>query len=266
MAAVSRYVAEDALELIAVDYESLPPVASAQAALAPAAPLLFEEHGHNVMLQKLFTWGDVDAAFAGAAHVVEQQFRWNRLGANPLETFGVVSQVGPRGRRAHLSRQLPGARPLRDGARAGLQPAAQQGALHRPPARRQLRRQGGARGTDITALLLRKTGGRPVKWIEDRMEYLAGGASQAWDRHYDAAIALDPNGKVLGFKVKLLDDLGATAEGWARSAPRSRSPTSPAATRFPRRSTTSRSSRPTSSREACTAAWARPRTTGCSSS
>jgi len=73
---------------------------------------------------------------------------------------------------------------------------------------------GGARGTDITALLSRKSGGRPVKWIEDRMEYLAGGASQAWDRHYDAALALDVDGKVLGFRVRLLDDLGATAEGW----------------------------------------------------
>jgi CO/xanthine dehydrogenase Mo-binding subunit len=73
---------------------------------------------------------------------------------------------------------------------------------------------GGARGTDITILLSRKVGGRPVKWIEDRMEYLAGGASQAWDRHYEAALALDAQGKVTGFKVKLLDDLGATAEGW----------------------------------------------------
>ena len=50
---------------------------------------------------------------------------------------------------------------------------------------------GGTRGTDITALLSRKSGGRPVKWIEDRMEYLIGGAGQAWDRHYEASLAVD---------------------------------------------------------------------------
>src|SRR5689334_22179063 len=86
VAAVSRYVAEDALDLIAVEYEALPAVADAHKALEAGSPLLFDEHGHNVMLQKVFTWGEVDAAFAGAAHVVQRQFRWNRLGANPLET------------------------------------------------------------------------------------------------------------------------------------------------------------------------------------
>jgi CO/xanthine dehydrogenase Mo-binding subunit len=63
-------------------------------------------------------------------------------------------------------------------------------------------------------LLSRKAGGRPVKWIEDLMEYLAGGAGQAWDRHYDVALALDADARITGLKVKLLDDLGATAEGW----------------------------------------------------
>ena len=73
---------------------------------------------------------------------------------------------------------------------------------------------GGSRGTDITALLSRKAGGRPVKWIEDRIEYMSGGASQSWDRHYTASLALLRDGTVTGFRVKLLDDLGATAEGF----------------------------------------------------
>ena len=72
----------------------------------------------------------------------------------------------------------------------GLQPAVEQGAARRQPHGGSFGGKGGARGTDITALLSRKSGGRPVKWIEDRIEYLAGGASQAWDRHYEAALAL----------------------------------------------------------------------------
>lgn len=214
VAAVSRYVAEDALELIAVEYEPLPAVADARKALEVGSPLLFEENGDNVMLRKLFTWGDVDGAFAGAAHVVEQTFRWNRLGANPLETFGVVSQWDP----------VEGTLTCRGSFQAQGHFAMSRAMVFNLPLNKvrfishphggSFGGKGGARGTDITALLSRKAGGRPVKWIEDRMEYLAGGASQAWDRHYDAAIALDPDGKVLGFKVKLLDDLGATAEGW----------------------------------------------------
>jgi CO/xanthine dehydrogenase Mo-binding subunit len=214
VAAVSRYVAEDALELISVEYETLPAVVSAHAALEPGAPLLFEEHGHNVMLQKVFTWGEVDAAFAGAAHVIEQKFRWNRLGANPLETFGVISQWNA----------VEGTLTCRGSFQAQAHFAMSRAMVFDLPLNKvrfiahphggSFGGKGGARGTDITTLLSRKSGGRPVKWIEDRMEYLGGGASHAWDRHYEAALALDPEGKVLGFKVKLLDDLGATAEGW----------------------------------------------------
>jgi CO/xanthine dehydrogenase Mo-binding subunit len=214
VAAVSRYVAEDALELISVEYEELPAVVSAHAALEPGAPLLFEEHGNNVMLQKVFTWGEVDAAFAGAAHVIEQKFRWNRLGANPLETFGVISQwdVVEGSLTCRGSFQAQGHFAMARALVFDLPLNKVRFIAH--PHGGSFGGKGGARGTDITALLSRKTGGRPVKWIEDRMEYLGGGASHAWDRHYEAALALDADGKVLGFKVKLLDDLGATAEGW----------------------------------------------------
>lgn len=214
VAAVSRYVAEDALELIAVEYETLPAVADAHKALEAGAPLLFDEHGNNVMLQKVFTWGEVDAAFAGAAHVIEQKFRWNRLGANPLETFGVISQwdVVENTLTCRGSFQAQGHFAMARAMVFNLPLNKVRFIAH--PHGGSFGGKGGARGTDITALLSRKTGGRPVKWIEDRMEYLGGGASHAWDRHYEAAIALDPDGKVVGFKVKLLDDLGATAEGW----------------------------------------------------
>jgi CO/xanthine dehydrogenase Mo-binding subunit len=73
---------------------------------------------------------------------------------------------------------------------------------------------GGVRGTDISILLSRKAGGRPVKWIEDRMEYLIAGGSQAWDRHYELSIAVMNDGTVTGLKVKLVDDLGANGEGF----------------------------------------------------
>jgi len=214
VAATSRYIAEDALELIMVDYEPLPAVVDAERALDPESPLLFEEHGSNVMLQRVFTWGDVDGAFATADRVFTEQFRWHRVGANPLETFGVVSQWdlvdGSLTCRGSFQSQFHMA--IARALVLGLPSHKVRLIAH--PHGGSFGGKGGARGTDITALLSRKSGGRPVKWIEDRMEYLAGGASQAWDRHYEASLALKNDGTVTGFRVKLLDDLGATAEGW----------------------------------------------------
>ncbi len=214
IAATNRYLAEDALELITVEYEELPPIVDATKAADANAPLVFEDKGSNVMLQRVFTWGDVDGAFAAAAHVFTETFRWHRLGANPIETFGVISQWDPieNALTCHGSFQSQYHMALARSIVLGL--PSNKVRLMSQPHGGSFGGKGGARGTDITALLSRKIGGRPVKWIEDRMEYLAGGSSQSWDRHYEASLALDANGTVTGFKVKLLDDLGATAEGW----------------------------------------------------
>jgi CO/xanthine dehydrogenase Mo-binding subunit len=215
VAAASRYVAEDALELIQVEYEPLPAVVDAHQAVNPGSPLLFEERGTNVMLQRVFTWGDVDGAFARAERVFTETFRWHRLGANPLETFGVISQwdtlegsVTCRGSfqsQYHTALILAGA--------LGL-PSNKVRVVSQPHGG-SFGGKGGGRGMLIASLLSRQAGGRPVKWIEDRMEYLTAGGGQAWDRHYEASLAVLQDGTVIGLRVKLLDDLGATAEGFA---------------------------------------------------
>jgi CO/xanthine dehydrogenase Mo-binding subunit len=213
VAASSRYVAEDALELIEVDYEELPAVVDARTAADPDTPLIFEDKGSNIMLQRVFTWGEVDAAFEAAEHVFTEKFRWHRLGANPLETFGVISEwdlvdgtVTCRG-----SYQSQSYMALGTAGALGL--PSNKVRLISQPHGGSFGGKGGGRGTIITALLSRKANGRPVKWIEDRMEYLGAGAGQSWDRHYEASLAVRGDGTVTGLKVKLLDDLGATAEG-----------------------------------------------------
>ena len=172
------------------------------------------DHESNVVFKRTFTWGEVDAAFADAEHVVNEKFRWNRLGANPLECNGVISEWdvvdGTVTARGSFQSQV----------NMGLLSA---GALGVPSNRVRIISQphggsfggkGGPRGTVIAALLSRKAGGRPVKWIEDRMEYLAGGAGQSWDRYYDVSLALKIDGTITGLRVVLLDDLGASAEGF----------------------------------------------------
>ena len=92
VAAVSRHVAEDAVELIEVELEPLAPAVDTLEAMKPGSPLVIEELGSNVVLRRQFTWGPVAEAFAEADHIFKDRFRWNRMGANPMETFGCICQ------------------------------------------------------------------------------------------------------------------------------------------------------------------------------
>jgi CO/xanthine dehydrogenase Mo-binding subunit len=214
VAATSRYIAEDAAELIQVEYEPLPAVVDAPTALGPDSPLVFDEKGTNVMFQRRFVWGDVDGAFADADHVVTERYRWHRVGANPMETFGVISQWDPiEGTlTCHGSFQVQGFSAVGAAATFGI-PLNRVRFIAQPHGG-SFGGKGGQRGTIVTAMLSRRSGGRPVKWIEDRIEYLSAGGSQAWDRHYEASLALKRDGTMTGLRVRLIDDLGATAEGY----------------------------------------------------
>ncbi|MAE97280.1 MAG: carbon monoxide dehydrogenase [Deltaproteobacteria bacterium] len=214
VAAVNRYVAEDAIELIAVDYEPLEPVADAVKAVGPDGPLVMEEKGTNVMLQRVFTWGEVDEAFADADRVFTEKFRWHRLGANPMETFGVIAQWDPVDESLTLRASVQSALHFGLGRAAVLGLASNKVRVIPHPHGGSFGGKGGTRGCDVAALLTRKAGGRPVKWIEDRSEYLTGGGSQSWDRHYEVSLAVKNDGRVTGLHVKLLDDMGATGEAF----------------------------------------------------
>jgi 3-oxo-Delta1-steroid hydratase/dehydrogenase large subunit len=215
VAATSRYVAEDAVELIEVEYEPLAPVVDARLAAASGSPLIYEDKSSNIMFQRQFTWGDVDAAFREADHVFTQTFRWNRVGANPMETFGVITQWDPVEHSVTFRGTFQSPSLLGMGRAAVLGLPFNRVRVISHPRGGSFGGKMGFRGSDITALLSRKTGGQPVKWIEDRMEYLTASSSQAWDRHYEASLAVKKDGTLIGFKVKLLDDLGATGEGYA---------------------------------------------------
>jgi carbon-monoxide dehydrogenase large subunit len=217
VAATSRYVAEDALELIDVEYEPLPVVNDPMQALEPGSPLIFEENETNVMFNRLFTWGDLESAFSHADRVYSESFRWHRVGANPLETFGVVSEWDPidNALTCHGAFQAPSYMARGRAANFSLHSNKVRFVGH--PHGGSFGGKGGGRGTDITAMLSRKAGGRPVKWIEDRIELLVAGGSQAWDRYYEASLAVKSDGTVTGLRVKLIDDLGATGEGFGAS-------------------------------------------------
>ena len=94
--AETRYLAEDALDLVRIDYELLEPLVDMVAAASPEAPVLHENLGTNVVYEKTFTHGDVEGDFARAAHVITRRLRWPRVCASPMEPAGRGVLVRPR--------------------------------------------------------------------------------------------------------------------------------------------------------------------------
>lgn len=206
--AESRYLAEDACERIEVEYEPLSPVPTADRALSPEAPAVFDELGDNVVLQASLNFGDVDQAFAGADRLIHETFRQHRFANVPMETRGGVCEYNPASGEMvyHVATQSPHAHRF---VLAGL--------LNQPASRLRVLAGdvGGAFGLkgmvyreDAAVCLASKLLGRPVKWIEDRAEHLMA-SGHAREETVETEIAVTNDGQILGLKAKLVMDQGA---------------------------------------------------------
>src|SRR4051812_47269947 len=94
VAARDAATAEDALDLITVEYEELPPIMDTATAMAGGS-LLYEELGTNVPWQGKVSYGDVEAAFCDADLVVREQLKMHRYSSVPLETFACIASADP---------------------------------------------------------------------------------------------------------------------------------------------------------------------------
>jgi 2-furoyl-CoA dehydrogenase large subunit len=206
----SRAIAEDAAELVEVEYETLPHVIDPEAALDPASPPVHQAHGSNLLYRRKFTWGPVEADFVKAAHSLSYRARWHRSSTVPIETFGAVAQWDPAARLLDLwaSIQMPKfpeqlARALRLPGNAvrvhfdvdvGGSYGVKRGLKH----------------AVLVGYLARKLG-RPVRFIEDRLENMRGGDAHGPDRIFDVSLAYDDDGTIRAMRMRALDDVGAHA-------------------------------------------------------
>ncbi len=200
-------IAEDALDAILIDIESLAVVAD-RADAARKDALLHEEAASNCALTLSATRGDADAAFAGAAYTRRERFQVHRHTAVPMETRGLLAEW--------------------DSARGKLTVS---GASKVPfPNRRILAKQlglpvdaiemiegdtGGAFGVrgefypeDFLIPYAARRLGRPVKWIEDRREHLIA-TNHARDAECELEIACAKDGTILGLRGQAHTDVGA---------------------------------------------------------
>jgi carbon-monoxide dehydrogenase large subunit len=209
VAAESRYIAEDALDLIEIEWEPLPAVTDALSAMRPDAPLVHENLGSNVVYDHVFTFGDVEGDFAQADYVIKRRLRWPRATAAPLEPNGAVCAYDPARRTMEIwsnTNMLNSASWVMSGM------------LKIPPHKLNFYPMytGGSFGskhflakTIGIAGSLSKVTGRPVKFMEDRVDNLTANDSQGPERIYDAELAVTKDGKFLSLRLHTIDDYGA---------------------------------------------------------
>lgn len=208
--AETRAQAEDAAELVQVEYDPLPFVVDPEEAAKPGAPLVHAAHGSNVIWHRRFDWGPVDADFAAAPHRLSYRVRWARSSTVPIETFVVAAQWGDATGILDVwaSIQMPKypdqlARALRlPGNAVRVHQDVDVGGSY-----------GVKRGLKHSVLVgwLARRLGRPVRFLEDRLENMRGGDMQGPDRIFDVSLAFDDAGRVRAMRMRAMDDVGAYA-------------------------------------------------------
>jgi carbon-monoxide dehydrogenase large subunit len=206
--AESRYLAEDALELVDVDYEPLPVVIDPETAARAGAPLLHEDAKTNVLVAREFKRGDADAATEGAAVRVKGHFRMHRKTAMAIEPRVCLAEYD-KGREAltlHASTQVPGI--VRDGLAAALDLPGHRIRVVAGDVGGGFGGKGSLYAEEIFVCAAARRLGRSVKWTSDRMEDFAS-TSQGFDEIVDAELALDKDGRAVALRADVIGDVGA---------------------------------------------------------
>ncbi len=207
--ALTRHQAEDAAELIAVDYEPLPAIVSTAAAVEPGAPLVWDECPGNLAF--FHTEGDAaatEAAIAGAAHVVRRRLVINRVTAASMEPRGAIGDYNAADDHYTIYTTLQRTHAYR----AELAHIVGVPESHVRVVAGDI---GGSFGMKSAiynevalVLLASRLLGRPVKWTSTRSEAFLGDA-QARDNVTEAELALDRDGRFLGFRTRTIAAVGA---------------------------------------------------------
>jgi 2-furoyl-CoA dehydrogenase large subunit len=211
--ATSRYVAEDAADLVQVSYAPLPAVVDPERALEPDAPVLHEAVGSNLANNRRLVYGDPDRAFRDADVVLKERFRFPKYGSTPIETYGVIARWDALDGVCTVWSNFMGPfimHPLT--ARVLGLPENRLRFIVPPDI-------GGSFGIKsliypyiALIALASKLTGVAVKWIEDRHEHLLA-SSTGTDRVAYRELAAKKDGTILGMRFRWLDNVG----GYIRS-------------------------------------------------
>ncbi|MGZ5198680.1 MAG: xanthine dehydrogenase family protein molybdopterin-binding subunit [Telluria sp.] len=206
--AESRYLAEDAADLVQVEYSSLPAVATIDEAIGPDAAVLHEAVGSNVVSDRHFRYGDPETAFASAPHTVELTVRYPRNSCTPIEGAIVVADYLSPEEGYDVSSNFMGPFSLHTVMALALRVPGNK-LRHRT-----FRDSGGSFGVKhavfqyvVLMCLASRKAGAPVKWVEDRLEHLTGLTSST-NRLSTIRAAVEADGRITALAYDQFDDCG----------------------------------------------------------
>ncbi|MDQ0218704.1 xanthine dehydrogenase family protein molybdopterin-binding subunit [Peribacillus cavernae] len=207
--AKNRYIAEDAAELVKVKYETLEPIVDIEKSIEEDAPILHENVGSNIANHRNFHYGNVDQAFNDADRIIKHKFNFPKYTATPIETYGIIAQYESSSDQYTIQANFHGPFIIQ---------SVMAGALKIPSNRLRIivpKDIGGSYGIKagtfpymVLCAVASRIIGCPVKWIEDRQEHLSA-SSSGTDRVTYIEAAVKEDGKVLGLKMKMIDNVGA---------------------------------------------------------
>ena len=206
--AEDRYIAEDALDLIEVEYEPLKPVVTIEDALKPDAPLVFEEAGSNVLMHDKMQHGDIEQAYREADLVLKENFKVHRYSSTPLEPWAII---------ANYERASDSFVVWSNDQQHGRSLTNVCNTLGIPIHKLRLivPDSGGGFGIKLALWpyivilsLLAKKVSKPVKWIQTRREHLLAG-SHAPDANVEIELALKKDGRILGLRMTDIQNDGS---------------------------------------------------------
>jgi aerobic carbon-monoxide dehydrogenase large subunit len=204
----SRALAEDACDAIHVEYDVLPVVASAAAALAPGAPLVYEELGDNIAAHIVQRVGQPERAFASADHTLRETFRVMRGGSHSMEGRGVVARydealdaftVWDATQAPHAIRTML--------AYLFDLPEHRVRVIAPPDVGGGLGPKGSFYPEEALVCWLARHLRRPVKWIEDRREHFIS-AAQEREQVHEIEIAFTSDGRLVALRDVFTHDIG----------------------------------------------------------
>ena len=206
--AESRYIAEDALEMIHSDLQPLQPLANAEAAIADGAATIHEQLGRNVAAFLHTMKGDGAAAMGSARNRLSRRFVHHRYAAMPMECRGVVAEYDGRTDTLTVWSSTQVVHWVRREVSTALGMPEESIRCIAPDVGGGFGGKGHVYPEEILVAWLAKKLGRPVKWIEDRHEHILN-AAHSRDNIYDVEIGFDDDGRILALTSSFLVDSGA---------------------------------------------------------
>jgi carbon-monoxide dehydrogenase large subunit len=214
--AADRATAEDALELIEVDYEPLPVVLSPADALAEGSPVLYEDWPDNTAHVNQWAGGDAAAALERADVVVTETFHSGRMYGLPLEGRAVSAVADGDTLTVWSSTQSP--HQVRRSVAESLRLPQHQVRVITPDIGGGFGLKGAPYGEDTLVAYLARRTGRPVVWVEDRAETVVA-SSHARDITFTVEMGFLADGTISGLRARGVADLGGAVGSAGMCAP-----------------------------------------------